>query len=70
MHKKWNNEKERVFLEKAAPCMCGERRAYFKQMTSIDGTEMGVICLKCERFSLGEDLTDSVINWNKRQKGY
>jgi len=70
MHKPWNSKNEKLLLNKARKCLCGSSRRYIRQMTSIDGTEMGVVCLKCDRFALGADLTESVINWNNRQTGY
>lgn len=51
-------------------CVCGAARRYLQKMTSIDGTEMGVVCLRCSRMALGEDLEESIRRWNERCSGH
>lgn len=65
-----NSKTEAALLLTTIKCPCGAKNALMKPMQSIDGDEMGVICLKCERFALGDDLKESVNNWNKLRLGY
>jgi hypothetical protein len=61
-----NRDSERaIILQQAKPCRCGAGMTSLRPMVVLDHDEHGIVCLKCEHFVLGADLTESIKKWNK-----
>ena len=51
------------YVRKAAPCRCGAHNIWLRPFQHNNGSEIGLVCTKCDRLVKGTDLGEAIMKW-------